>query len=39
LELQGPRQGDVAVKVALMKFIEQNRGDLAQLRILNQLAQ
>ena len=39
LELEGAGQGDVAVEMALVKFIEKNRGDAAQLRILNQLAQ
>ena len=33
------RECDVAVEMALMKFIEENRGDGAQLRILNELAQ
>ena len=30
-------QGDVAIKMALVKFVEENGGDAAQLWILNQL--
>ena len=32
-------QGDVAVKMALMEFVEKNRGDFSQPRIVDQLAQ
>ncbi len=39
LELEGAGERDVAVEMALVKFIEENRGDAAQLRILNELAQ
>ena len=38
-ELQRARQSDVAVKMPLVKFIEKNRGNSAQLRILEQLAE
>jgi len=30
-------QGDVAIEMALVKFVEKNGGDAAQLRILNEL--
>ena len=39
LELEGARERDVAVEMALVKFIEENRGDAAQLRILDELAE
>ena len=39
MELKRPGEGDVAVKVPLVKFIEENRGDGTQLWILNELAQ
>ena len=39
LELEGASEGDVAVKMALVKFVEEDRGDAAQLRILDQLAE
>ena len=39
LELEGASEGDVAVEMALVEFIEENRGDAAQLRILNELPQ
>src|SRR5450432_12188 len=37
LQLQSSRERDVAIKMPLVKFIEKNRGDSAQLRILEQL--
>jgi hypothetical protein len=39
LELKRAGQGNVAIKMALVKFVEKNRGDAPQLRILDQLAQ
>ena len=39
LELERASERDVAVEMALVKFIEENRGDAAQLRILNELSQ
>ena len=39
LELEGAGQGDVAIEMALVEFIEKNRGNAAQLRILNELTQ
>ena len=39
LQLQRARERDVAVKMALVKFVEENRRHAAQLRILDQLAQ
>ena len=35
--MKGPGEGDVAVEMALVKFIEKDRGDAAQVRILDQL--
>ena len=35
LELQRAGEGDVAVKMALVKFVEEDRGDAAQVRIVN----
>ena len=35
LKLEGAGQGNVAIQMALVKFVEKNRGDAAQLGILN----
>jgi hypothetical protein len=37
--LERASQRDVAIEVALVKFIEENHGNAAQLRILNELSQ
>ena len=34
LELEGAREGDVAVEMALVEFVEKNRGDAAQFWVL-----
>src|SRR6476620_543967 len=39
LKRQGARKGDVAVEMALMEFVEENRGNAAELGILDQLAE
>ncbi len=39
LQLQRAREGDVAVEMAFVEFVEENRRDAAQLRILQQLAE
>ena len=39
LQIQGPGQRDVAVKVAFVKLVEDERGNAAQLRVLKHLPQ
>ena len=39
LQMQGARECDVAIKMTLVEFIEENCGDSAQFRILKQLAE
>ena len=39
LQMQARGEGDVAVEMTLVKFVEENRGDAAQFRVLEQLAQ
>ena len=39
LQPQRARERDVAIEMPLVKFVEENRADVAQLRILDQLTQ
>ena len=39
LQLSRPCQRDVAVEMPLVKFVEEDCGDIAQLRVVDQLAQ
>ena len=39
MQIERASEGDVAIEMALMKFVEHDRRDVAQLRIVDQLSQ
>ena len=37
LQIEGTREGDIAIQMALVEFVEENGGDVGELRVLEQL--